>query len=226
MVSFLEMWVCWNSFIFVKYSYTCTLGSAGLFQVTRILNPSGFFNSSGHFMATGYVLSRQSSRWRSAEVFWPKDEHNITRLDYHVPCTFRHGCLSLMFRDLCLLCNSKKPTFLKLDVLLRTFALESIESMLTNYHELFRKVSYHFELRDWYQLSTDMHLWHMEMLALLRNLLHPRTPTTQNSLRKINIPFNTTFYLRCLLTWSNFRQSYPRKPKSSWQCLSRSSVGI
>lgn len=46
----------------------------------------------------------------------------------------------LVFEDLCLLTNGEKPTFLKLELLHKTFALELIESVLTNYHELFRKV--------------------------------------------------------------------------------------
>lgn len=45
-----------------------------------------------------------------------------------------------VFEDLCLLANSEKPHFLKLDFLHKTFALELIESVLTNYHSLFRKV--------------------------------------------------------------------------------------
>ncbi|EIN06524.1 hypothetical protein PUNSTDRAFT_90162 [Punctularia strigosozonata HHB-11173 SS5] len=44
-----------------------------------------------------------------------------------------------IFEDLCLLANSEKPRFLKLEHLHKTFALELIESVLTNYHELFRK---------------------------------------------------------------------------------------
>ncbi|KAF8968453.1 hypothetical protein BDZ97DRAFT_1902846 [Flammula alnicola] len=43
-----------------------------------------------------------------------------------------------VFEDLCLLANSEKPNFLKLEFLHKTFALELIESVLTNYHELFR----------------------------------------------------------------------------------------
>jgi len=45
-----------------------------------------------------------------------------------------------VFEDLCLLANSEKPHFLKLDFLPKTFALELIESVLTNYHDLFRQV--------------------------------------------------------------------------------------
>ena len=45
-----------------------------------------------------------------------------------------------VFEDLCLLANAEKPHFLKLDLLHKTFALELIESVLTNYHGLFQKV--------------------------------------------------------------------------------------
>ncbi|KAF5376165.1 hypothetical protein D9757_009328 [Collybiopsis confluens] len=44
-----------------------------------------------------------------------------------------------VFEDLCLLANSERPNFLKLEFLPKTFALELIESVLTNYHALFRK---------------------------------------------------------------------------------------
>ncbi|KAJ3872331.1 thaumatin family-domain-containing protein [Lentinula edodes] len=44
-----------------------------------------------------------------------------------------------VFEDLCLLANLEKPNFLKLESLHKTFALELIESVLTNYHALFRK---------------------------------------------------------------------------------------
>lgn len=45
-----------------------------------------------------------------------------------------------VFEDLCLLANAEKPHFLNLEYLHKTFALELIESVLTNYHDLFRKV--------------------------------------------------------------------------------------
>jgi len=45
-----------------------------------------------------------------------------------------------VFEDLCLLANSENPHFLKLEFLHKTFALELIESVLTNYHDLFRRV--------------------------------------------------------------------------------------
>ncbi|GLB42717.1 putative C-terminal region of Mon2 protein [Lyophyllum shimeji] len=44
-----------------------------------------------------------------------------------------------VFEDLCLLANSERPHFLKLESLHKTFALELIESVLTNYHTHFRK---------------------------------------------------------------------------------------
>lgn len=51
-----------------------------------------------------------------------------------------HDAFSV-FEDLCLLANNEKPNFLRLDALPKTFALELIESVLTNYHALFRNVS-------------------------------------------------------------------------------------
>jgi hypothetical protein len=45
-----------------------------------------------------------------------------------------------IFEDLCLLGNGERPQFLQLDHLHKTFALELIESVLTNYHDLFHKV--------------------------------------------------------------------------------------
>lgn len=46
-----------------------------------------------------------------------------------------------IFQDLCLLANSERPLYLNLEALPKTFSLELIESVLTNYHELFRNVS-------------------------------------------------------------------------------------
>ncbi|KIM30394.1 hypothetical protein M408DRAFT_21910 [Serendipita vermifera MAFF 305830] len=44
-----------------------------------------------------------------------------------------------VFEDLCLLANTESPNFLKIESLPKTFALELIESVLTNYHVLFHK---------------------------------------------------------------------------------------
>lgn len=46
-----------------------------------------------------------------------------------------------VFEDLCLLANAESPNFLRVESLPKTFALELIESVLTNYHVLFHKVS-------------------------------------------------------------------------------------
>jgi hypothetical protein len=55
-----------------------------------------------------------------------------------------HDTFSL-FEDLCLLANGEKPSFLRLEFLHKTFALELIESVLANYYEVFRQVRYvHF----------------------------------------------------------------------------------
>ncbi|KAF8198188.1 hypothetical protein K438DRAFT_1823993 [Mycena galopus ATCC 62051] len=64
-----------------------------------------------------------------------------------------------VFEDLCLLANSEKPNFLKLEFLHKTFALELIESVLTNYHGLFRK---HTEL----VLLLQLHLCPLLLKAL------------------------------------------------------------
>ena len=47
----------------------------------------------------------------------------------------------VFFKDLCLLGNGERPHFLQLEYLSNTFTLELIKSVLTNYYELFRKVS-------------------------------------------------------------------------------------
>jgi hypothetical protein len=54
-----------------------------------------------------------------------------------------------VFQDLCLLANAEKPHFLQLEALPKTFALELIESVVTNYYELFRQVraSCHYQSR-------------------------------------------------------------------------------
>lgn len=76
-----------------------------------------------------------------------------------------------VIEDLCLLANSEKPHFLKLEFLPKTFALELIESVLTNYHELFRKVSLHFKFTH---VPLIFHSFqHFELLALLRHHLCP-----------------------------------------------------
>ncbi|KAJ7752413.1 hypothetical protein DFH07DRAFT_520905 [Mycena maculata] len=73
-----------------------------------------------------------------------------------------------VFEDLCLLANSEKPNFLKLEFLHKTFALELIESVLTNYHDLFRR---HTEL----VLLLQLHLCPLLLKALSDRPLFPLT---------------------------------------------------
>ncbi|KAF8500290.1 hypothetical protein F5888DRAFT_1680844 [Russula emetica] len=60
-----------------------------------------------------------------------------------------------IFEDLSLLGNGKRPQFLQLEYLHKTFSLELIKSVLANYHELFHKVclSSPFPIRDLYVSS-------------------------------------------------------------------------
>jgi Guanine nucleotide exchange factor in Golgi transport N-terminal len=83
-----------------------------------------------------------------------------------------------IFEDLCLLGNGERPQFLQLEYLHKTFALELIESVLTNYHELFRKVCLFSPLpiRDLYASSCPQSLscsQHPELLILLQHHLFP-----------------------------------------------------
>jgi hypothetical protein len=80
-----------------------------------------------------------------------------------------------IFEDLCLLGNGERPQFLQLEYLHKTFALELIESVLTNYHELFRKVclSSPSPIRDMYANSCPQITQHSELLILLQHHLFP-----------------------------------------------------
>ena len=46
----------------------------------------------------------------------------------------------LLFEDICLLVNGESPSFLKLQSLPRTFGLELIESVLSDFSQVFRRV--------------------------------------------------------------------------------------
>ncbi|KZT66278.1 hypothetical protein DAEQUDRAFT_470892 [Daedalea quercina L-15889] len=80
-----------------------------------------------------------------------------------------------VFEDLCLLANAERPHFLKLEVLRKTFALELIESVLTNYHDLFRK---HPEL-----LLLQRH--HLSPLLLKALSDRPNFPLTLRATRVV-----------------------------------------
>ncbi|KAF9233451.1 guanine nucleotide exchange factor in Golgi transport N-terminal-domain-containing protein [Melanogaster broomeanus] len=73
-----------------------------------------------------------------------------------------------VFEDLCLLANMEKPHFLNLEYLHKTFALELIESVLTNYHDLFRK---HEELL----MLLQHHLCPMLLKSLSDRAVFPLT---------------------------------------------------
>ncbi|KAG6863626.1 hypothetical protein C0991_004572 [Blastosporella zonata] len=73
-----------------------------------------------------------------------------------------------VFEDLCLLANSEKPHFLKLESLHKTFVLKLIESVLTNYHAHFRK---HAEL----VLLLQHHLCPLLLKALSDHPVFPLT---------------------------------------------------
>jgi len=78
-----------------------------------------------------------------------------------------HDAFSV-FEDLCLLANNERPNFLRLDALPKTFALELIESVLTNYHALFRN-------RTELLLLLQHHLCPLLLKALSERPLFPLT---------------------------------------------------
>jgi hypothetical protein len=81
-----------------------------------------------------------------------------------------------IFEDLCLLGNGERPQFLQLEYLHKTFALELIESVLTNYHELFRNVRLPVTYLRPVASSCPQSLTcsqHSELLILLQHHLFP-----------------------------------------------------
>jgi hypothetical protein len=96
-----------------------------------------------------------------------------------------------IFEDLCLLGNGERPQFLQLEYLHKTFALELIESVLTNYHELFRKVclSSPLPIRDLYASSCpQITLMFTAFRALNLITTPPFPPAPQNTLRALRFP--------------------------------------
>jgi hypothetical protein len=75
-----------------------------------------------------------------------------------------------IFEDLCLLGNGERPQFLQFEYLHKTFTLELMESVLTNYHELFRKVcclSSPSPIRDLYAGSCLSCSQHSQLFNLI-----------------------------------------------------------
>lgn len=102
-----------------------------------------------------------------------------------------------VLEDLCLLANSEKPHFLKLDFLLKTFALELIESVLTNYHELFRKVC------DWRRLWPSVA--HVSLPVIAQRIPTSAAPSfvstpTKSAIRSAHLPVDVEMHSRCVFT--------------------------
>ena len=97
-----------------------------------------------------------------------------------------------VFEDLCLLANAEKPMFLKLESLRKTFELELIESVLTNYHDLYRKVCNTFSACTCY--LTDF--------LASRASPSPPTPlmpsTAESPLRQAEFSPHTPFHAGCI----------------------------
>ncbi|CAE7121297.1 unnamed protein product [Rhizoctonia solani] len=80
-----------------------------------------------------------------------------------------------IFQDLCLLANSERALYLQLEALPKTFSLELIESVLTNYYELFKS-----------RLELLMLLRHHLSPLLLKSLSdRPHFPLTLRSTRVV-----------------------------------------
>ena len=96
-----------------------------------------------------------------------------------------------IFEDLCLLGNGERPQFLQLEYLHKTFALELIESVLTNYHELFRKVchSSRLHIRNLYADNCPpITAVFTAFRALNLITTPPFPPAPQNSFRAFRFP--------------------------------------
>ena len=95
-----------------------------------------------------------------------------------------------IFEDLCLLGNGERPQFLQLEYLHKTFALELIESVLTNYRDLFRKVR-----------GISLVFVHASLTCTaFRALAPPAAPslpaTPQNTVRALHFPAHTSWHPR------------------------------
>lgn len=102
-----------------------------------------------------------------------------------------------VFEDLCLLANSEKPNFLKLEFLHKTFALELIESVLTNYHVLFRKVCSQYSSSPM-QIMRHTHLVHSAHIPNPPPSKPPLSSPTQSPLGSTFIPTNSPMHTRSL----------------------------
>lgn len=90
-----------------------------------------------------------------------------------------------IFEDLCLLGNGEDPQFLQLEYLHKTFALELIESVLTNYHELFRKVRFYDDIV--YHRRDDVSVMSTAFRAPTFITTPPFPTAAQNALRALHL---------------------------------------
>jgi Guanine nucleotide exchange factor in Golgi transport N-terminal len=130
------------------------------------------------------------------------------------------------FEDLCLLGNRERLQFLQLEYLHKTFALELIESVLTNYHKLFHKVclSSPLPIQDMYASSCPQITL---MFTAFQALTHYKTTSSPYFLKCFpsaplsRLPSAATVSSSCS---SNFPLGSRQRPKSSSHQSSNSSV--
>lgn len=135
--------------------------------------------------ADNQLTPTESSRNASAPAQVTLPDGSTTRLGPSAKDAYS------VFEDLCLLANSEKPNFLKLEFLHKTFALELIESVLTNYHALFRKVA--LQMIVCYALVTYDYAAHLLNPPPTKPPL-PSTP--QSIIRSSSIPTHPPMHSR------------------------------
>lgn len=126
-----------------------------MFPTSRLKDCSRFIHRSCHSPAVGDVYIRKGDKRQGASAtreFAQYDPllYSVTATDIRSATKLPDGSTASLrsseldayrvFEDLCLLANQEQPGFLRLESLPKTFALELIESVLTNYHVLFHKV--------------------------------------------------------------------------------------
>jgi len=101
-----------------------------------------------------------------------------------------------IFEDLCLLGNGERPQFLELEYLHKTFALELIESVVTNYHQLFRKARVS---SDSFHTSSPYIVVMFTASRALTLITTPPLPVAfENAFRTLRFPSHTSRDSRCL----------------------------
>jgi len=94
-----------------------------------------------------------------------------------------------IFEDLCLLGNGECPQLLELDYLHKMFALELIESVVTNYHQLFRKARV---LSNLFHTSSPYIIVMFTASRALTLITTPPLPAaSENTFRTLRFPSHT-----------------------------------